>query len=87
MEHSDRGRYVTDQVQVWILNDGACIGAARMVAEDGAVAVERHLWTLVTRAAPHSGAWHTGQELAPNDRGRVDWEGITRALLDGEDEW
>jgi hypothetical protein len=90
MEHSDRGRYVTDQVSVWICNDSEHIQQARDVLQlDGSIqAVALFLTGLIKSARPYSSPWHVAQELAPNDYGRVDWRSVADDLTEmlGDDE-
>lgn len=81
MEHSDRGKYVTDQVVLWIENDSKFISDARKAA--GHVDMLREYLTSVIRYAPdHSAPWHVRQELAENDYNRVDWEDVARRIAE-----
>lgn len=74
MEHSERGRYVTEQVAVWIENDGEHIADARRLLEwRGVPGLEKFLRNVMNAAPNHSAPWQVAQELAPNDYGRVDW--------------
>lgn len=74
-EHSDRGRYVTDQVKLWLENDGQVIDSARKVAAvDGLAGFVEYVSTIVRRQA--GAAWHVRQELAENDYGRINWAEI-----------
>jgi hypothetical protein len=81
MEHSDRGRHVTDQVSTWICNDRAHIEAARSVAQvHGTERLGQHLTTVIRQSPAHTAPWHVAQELAPNDYGRVDWQAVADDL-------
>jgi hypothetical protein len=79
VEHSDRGRYVTDQVKLWIVNDGEFIGSARTASADPAW-LEKLLAYLLHTAAEGSAPWHVAQELAPNDYTRINWAEIAEEL-------
>lgn len=87
MEHSDRGRLVTELVSVWIANDGEHIESARYCIREGGMAhpqdsmLANHLTRVLRRAPLWSAAWQTAQELAPNDYSRVDWASIARDLI------
>lgn len=80
MEHSERGRYVTEQVSVWIENDGELIGEARYRLLAYGVkpgnAFVRYLEALLRNAPRHSAPWQVAQELSPNDYDRIDWEAV-----------
>lgn len=83
MEHSDRGRWVTFQVQLWIENDGANIVKARELAKQGTQNMAVHLTGLLVTSNPYSAPWQVAQELAPNDYDRIDWESIAVELREG----
>lgn len=74
-EHSERGRYVTDQVKLWLENDGPVLARARKVAaQDGFNSFVEFVTTWI-RTATHAStpAWHVREELASNDYDRVNW--------------
>lgn len=76
MEDSERGRYVTEQVALWIENDGERIEEARANAEaepNGLRGFEQYLTRVISLARKGQAAWHVQQELAPNDWARIDW--------------
>lgn len=73
MEHSARAAEVTEQVAVWIENDGERIKAAR---EKLKIGVE-YFGVWVTRVLQHaplySAPWQVAQDMSPRDYMRVDW--------------
>lgn len=74
-EFSERGRYVTDQVKLWLENDGQVIDSARKVAAvDGLAGFVEYVSSMVRH---QSGAVrHVRQELAENDYSRINWAEI-----------
>jgi hypothetical protein len=86
MEHSDRGRYVTDQVLTWICNDSEQIEQAQSAARRSTGVFTQWASGVIRTARPHMAAWHVRQELAPNDYNRVDWQAVADALKpEGDD--
>lgn len=81
MELSERGRYVTDFVAMWIENDGEYFERARELLIDPD-RFERFLSTRLRQAQKGTAAWYTAQELAPNDYARIDWAEVARRLKD-----
>ena len=85
-EHSDRARYVTEQVALWIVNDGDHVDEARANAEAERGGAYRGLEQFCTRvislARKGEAAWHVGQEMAPNDWARIRWDDVANQLLD-----
>jgi hypothetical protein len=73
VEHSERGRYVTEQVAVWLENDGEYIAEAREVAEEGTETLGAWVTTVLADSREYSAPWQVAQELAPNDWARIDW--------------
>lgn len=83
MEHSERAWWVTHLVAVWLENDRPWAEKAREVARQEAAF--GFLFARVLRAAPvGSAAWHTAQDLAPNDYERIHWDDIRASFLDEE---
>lgn len=82
-EHSDRARYVTEQVALWIENDGHHADEARQCAKmDGEYTYLAQYCTRVIKcAARGEAAWHVLQEMAPNDWVRVHWDEVAASLL------
>jgi hypothetical protein len=85
MEHSERGRYVTEQVSLWIQNDGDHYYEARDRAHNPE-RLRAYLGSVIRRAAEDSAPWYVAQELAPNDWDRVDWAQIAEDLRDQSDQ-
>lgn len=83
MEHSERGRYVTDRVSVWIVNDGDHFDRAQtlLATTPGTEALGTFLSLELRAARKGTAAWHTAQELAPNDYKRIDWEEVAHQLV------
>lgn len=89
-EHSERARYVTEQVKLWVANDGDHYETARKLAGHDAAAraatyplLAEHLYGVL-RATSHprgSAAWQLQQELAPNDYARIHWADVADQLL------
>lgn len=94
VEHSDRARYVTEQIGVWIANDGDYYDEALRLAEH--VKDDDSPWSESTRLRRFSGyltetlnrarrgstAWYVRRDLSDNDlANRVDWEEIAADLL------
>lgn len=78
---NDRETYVTDQVATWIENDGKYYPDAQALAYvNDLAALERYLVKSIRWAKRVYGAWHVGQELAPNDYGRISWEHVAARL-------
>lgn len=81
MDHSDRRRYVTNQVSMWVCNDRNIYFQARqMAAEVSAIDLGSYLIPIIQRARPHSTPWQVAQELAPNDYNRIDWSSVAEDL-------
>lgn len=83
-EHSERARYVTTLVSMWIENDGEHSEKAMEWATKGGVAFFGLMCTKVlNRANVGSAAWHTFLELCPNDfrNDRIHWDEIARNLI------
>ena len=82
MEHSDRGKYVTELVSTWICNDGAFYNKARNCASRGVRSLECYiLYLLRDFDPPLPTPLQVAQELAPNDYNRIDWQSIADDLL------
>lgn len=94
MEHSDRGRYVTEQVSLWIQNDGEFVDdirrrvdVAREIArrDPELLDLAAYLSEIIRHAMPYTAPWQVAQELAPNDYDRIDWQSIARDLLEDDE--
>lgn len=81
MEYSDRGRYVTHLVTVWIENDGDHVDMARQMAKVGPESLASRLTEILRRSPRGSAPFQTAQDLAPNDYARIDWKQIAEDLL------
>ena len=79
MEHSERGRYVTEQVSLWIQNDGVFFEPAKGMASEPRV-LGIYLTIAIKTARRGTAPWHVAQELAANDYGRIDWAQVARDL-------
>ncbi|WP_040829060.1 hypothetical protein [Nocardia jiangxiensis] len=90
-EHSERGRYVTEQVALWIANEGdatfykgtndrIAFIAARHAWDGELDALARFATHLIRTAQPAHAAWQVQQELAPNDYDRIRWEDVAAEL-------
>ena len=81
-EHSDRGRYVTDQVKLWITNDGDHYERVLsfITTERSMAGMSDYLVRVIRSAPPHSAPWHVAQELAPNDYARINWYDVAEEL-------
>jgi hypothetical protein len=80
-EHSDRARYVTEQVALWLANDGEHVAHATALAVNDLDGLRVYVM-MVLRAAPdYSAAWQVRQELAENDFGRIHWADVAAELL------
>lgn len=82
-EHSERARYVTDQVKLWIANDAEHYEEARGALRRGGMAAMAE-YVRRTLSAPNHGtaAWHVAQELSPNDvNRRIHWSDVVDELL------
>lgn len=92
-EHSERARYVTGQVALWIANDGDWVeGATHLAGREAAAshtnayqaaypALRDYLVGLLRSAKQGEAVWHVAQELAPNDYARIHWADVADALL------
>lgn len=83
-EHSERGRYVTEQVTLWIENDGKNIESAKKAAKESDAALKECLVWLIKYSPRSSAAWQVRQELATNDFDRIDWAAVRASVLDIE---
>ena len=81
MEHSERARYVTEQVSLWIQNDGDCYGHAQDLLATPDV-LGSWLRLVLKTSVEGSAPWYVAQELAPNDYDRIDWETIAKDLTE-----
>lgn len=80
-EHSERARYVTEQVSLWIQNDGEWNALARGRADDPD-RLRAFLGSVIRRSPQGKAAWHVAQELTPNDWDRIDWKAVAEELTD-----
>lgn len=82
-EHSDRARYVTTLVSMWIENDGNFYFLAQPSAKYSPEYLGVFLTDVLKSAGHGSAPWHTAQELCPNDftNNRIHWDEIARNLL------
>lgn len=74
---SEREAYVTEQVALWIENDGEYIEEARanaLAEPKGLRGFEQFLTRIIGIARKGEAAWHVQQELSPNDWGRIRWD-------------
>jgi hypothetical protein len=78
---SDRERYVTDQVLLWLENDHHhSTQALTAVALGNAPMLRRYLSLVIHMARRGDAAWHVRQELAANNYDHVDWAALGAAL-------
>lgn len=83
MEHSERGREVTEQVALWITNDGDHYFQAQAYADAGDLSeLERYVTDTIRGAHQPAPAWYVGRDLAPNDFDRIDWESVAHDLTE-----
>lgn len=85
-EHSERARYVTTQVALWVANDYETYKAALYALNeckdfsDPLYLLRTHitmeLRRLTNNYAPGVAGWHVAQELAPNDYARINWVAV-----------
>jgi hypothetical protein len=82
MEHSERARYVTDQVSLWIANDSDYVEQARsFIRTEGSVSALGDFLVRVIKSAPQfSAPWQVAQELSANDFGRIHWQDVADEL-------
>ena len=80
MEHSDSAKWITEQVSMWINNDGDHYFRARSVAKQAPEELGAYLKPILCHARPQSAPWHLAQELAPNDYDRIDWASVAEDL-------
>lgn len=85
-EHSDRARYVTEQVAVWLENDSDHVTAMYQVLtntkEDKVLAFKQRVIDVILSAKPHSAPWQVRQILAPSDYDRVHWDDVAERVTD-----
>ena len=81
---TNRTRYVTDQVLLWITNDSAEIKNARWYAEQGAKGLQAYISYVLQKSRQGEAAWRVARELAPNDYDRVLWVEVQNELLSQE---
>lgn len=80
-EFSERARYVTEQVALWIANDSEYIEGAKERAHDPE-RLRAYLGSIIRRMPKGRAAWHVAQELAPNDWDRIDWKRVAEEISD-----
>lgn len=83
-EHSDRARYVTEQVSLWIQNDGDHHPFVMRLIEqmESNNAVADYLKSVLKYSPPYGSApWQVAQELAANDYDRINWDDVVRNLM------
>ena len=88
-EHSERARWVTHLVTVWLENDGDYAENAREIVKqatdagkDPAAELGKSVSALL-RIAPHGSApWQCAQDLAPNDYNRIRWTDVVESLTE-----
>lgn len=85
-EHSPRGAEVTEQVAVWIENDGELLPTARyklglydVKPGNGFV---RWMEQTLRNAREHTAPWQVAQDLSPNDYDRIDWVMVADRVRD-----
>ena len=83
-EFSERGRYVTDQVKLWIANNDNHVEAVQsFIRTEGSVAgMADYLIRVIRSAEPRTAPWHVAQELSANDYARINWQDVARELRD-----
>lgn len=88
-EHTERARYVTEQVALWLANDGDHAERARTLAQRDASAwagdfprlAEYVITVLRNPLSEGAAAWHVARELAPNDYARIRWADVAHQLV------
>lgn len=87
-EHSDRARHVTEQVSLWIANDGDYYESAQCWAlrdqaadHEGYPQLATYVSSTLRVTRPGSAAWHVARELSPNDLDRIRWADVAAQLL------
>lgn len=87
-EHSERGRYISEIIALWIANDGdidpdhgerIAFVAAREAARSHQD-LAQYATTLIRTARTGSAAAHVRAELAANDFDRIDWAAVSAEL-------
>lgn len=79
---TERQKYVTEQVAVWIENDGKYVQDAKALAKaDDVPALRRYLVKTIRFSRRGEAAWHVSRELAPNDFDRIRWDLVAASLL------
>lgn len=79
---SERARYVTEQVKLWVANDSQYYYAAVSVAaREGSQKLAAYLAHHLRTAVVYSAAWQVAQELSPNDYDRIRWVEVQNELL------
>lgn len=79
-ERSERGRYVTEQVRLWIVNDSDHYHQAQDAARKGAKELEVLLRGILRHPVAQSAPWQVSRELAPNDYNRIHWDEVAEEL-------
>lgn len=83
---SERARYVTDLVSMWIVNDGEHFHEARRAAgsdwaaRSGYSELREYAERIIRTARRTTAPWHVAQELAPNDYARIHWADVANQL-------
>lgn len=83
-EHSDRAKWVTNQVALWIANDSDYIGIARGRLTHGIEVMAEYLTLVIRTGKPYSAPWQVAQELAPSDYDRIRWDDVADEIREEE---
>lgn len=84
-EHSDRAKYVTEQVKLWIANDSDHIEKARQALAVNIKTMAHYLTDSIRYSLRFTAPWHVKQELAPNDYGRIRWSEVADEIRQVDD--
>lgn len=82
-EHSERAMYVTHLVSVWLANDRAPYETVRWMHDEmeSNERIGEFVTDILRSSRPNSAAWHTAQDLAPNDYSRIRWADVVNEVI------
>lgn len=84
LEFSDRAKFVTHYIEVWVVNDGSLYDEARMWASGNTRDFAAFMVKTLRNAEIGTPAYLASQELSYNDftNGRIHWAQIQNCLND-----
>lgn len=80
-EHSDRAKYVTEQVRIWVENDPKYRDLARHWARQSVNELAVSLTSVIRNPRVHPDVAHVHDVMSYSDFDKVHWDEIAASLL------